>query len=112
MVTPQTCQTETEIRRVLEDHLQELVREKQEVRVDRGDGFLVQGVVESYIAKGDPEHDEEDHDALYVETGCLNGYVFRIFEIKTLEILPTQRATPPLALKQMLEMEHAAGLKI
>ena len=113
MVKPQLCKSEAEIRALLDGHTDELVREKQEVRVRRkevGDDFT--GSVESYIPIGSPEHDEEDCDALYIETGDDMGYVFQVPEIAELEILPTFRMTPEKANRQMDEMLRAAGIPI
>ncbi|OGZ05413.1 MAG: hypothetical protein A3C93_01385 [Candidatus Lloydbacteria bacterium RIFCSPHIGHO2_02_FULL_54_17] len=112
MVKPQVCRGEALIRALLECEVAELVWEKQEVRVRRkefGDDFT--GSVESYIPKGSPEHDEEDCDALYIETEDDMGYVFQVPEIAELEILPTCRMTPEKANRQMDEMERAAGLR-
>lgn len=113
MVKPQVYRSEVEIRAMLDGHIGELVREKQEVRVRRkevGDDFT--GSVESYIPRNAPAHDEEDCDALYIETGDDMGYVFQVSEILELEILPTCRMTPEKANRQMDEMLHAAGIPV
>ncbi len=113
MVKTQVCRSESEIRALLDRDIGELIREKREVRVRRrefGDDFV--GSVESYIPKGSPEHDEEDCDALYIETLDDMGYVFQVPEIAELEILPTSRMTPEKANRQMDEMERAAGLRV
>jgi hypothetical protein len=110
MIEPQIYRTETEIRRVIEEHLAALVKEKQEVRISRKGGSQVTGAVESYIPRGDTRHDPDDQDALYVETRYRSGHVFQISEIETLEVLSTRRMTSSLALRQIKEMEHAAGI--
>ena len=113
MVKPQIARTEVAIRAILDVHVAELVREQQEVRVRRkvAHGDFV-GSVESYITRNDPRHNEEDCDALYIETGDDMGYVFQVPEILELEVLSTRRMTPGLAMEQMDEMERAAGLRV
>jgi len=112
MVQSQLYKGEAEIRPVIAEHLAELVSEKQEVRVvPRTGGMGVVGTIESYIPQGDPLYDEEDQDALFVETEVNQGYVFRIPEIATLEILSTRRLTPDEAYSRMNEMADIVGIR-
>lgn len=112
MVQTQLCQTEAEIRALIAVHLAELVREKQEVRVVRKCGWpVVVGSIESYIPQGAAPYDEEDQDALFIETENGQGYVFRVTEIATLEILPSRRLPPDLAYQRMNEMIRILGAR-
>jgi hypothetical protein len=112
MVQAQLYQTEHEIRAAIAAHLVELVRERQEVCVVRRCGGPgVSGTIESYIPQWDEQYDEEDQDALFVETETNRGYIFRISEIATLEILPTRRLTPDVAYQRMNEMVRIVDIK-
>lgn len=112
MVQSQLYKGEAEIRAAIAVHLGALVHEMQEVRVvPRTGGMGVVGTIESYIPQGDPLYDEEDQDALFVETETNQGYVFRIPEIATLETLPTRRLMPDAAYSRMNEMAEIVGIR-
>lgn len=112
MIQSQLHKGEAEIRTVIVDHLAELVSERQEMCVVRRTGGAgVVGPIESYIPQGDALYDKEDQDALFIETETNQGYVFRIPEIATLEILPTRRLMPDVAYARMNEMADIVGVR-
>ena len=88
MVKPQVCDSEAEIRQLIEEDLGELVGGRQEVKITRrGGNRPVIGAIESYIPRDCVKHDEEDRDALYIDTGRASGFVFYISEIASIEVL-------------------------
>ena len=89
MVTPQSVNTESSLRALLEAHAAELVRERQEVRIRLigvDDDFV--GAIEEYVPNTSTLHDEEDRDMLYLEVKKRAGYVFYLREIAELELFP------------------------
>ena len=109
MVNTCVCKSETEIREILSRSLDELVREKQEVKISsitvpapivavlEGYGLLEQGC------------DVPDTLCVFLpDRGT--AMVFYLNEILYFEVLPTRRMTPELAYKQMKEMERIVGL--
>ncbi len=112
MIKSQICSNEAEIRRLITEHLPELVSEKQEVKVAcRTMPIPIVGVITGYepkVAEGESHHDYED--TLYLHPVGDTVYILDPCEITHFEVLPTRRMTNKLAYQEMKQMEHAGGV--
>jgi len=108
MVQAQICRNAAAVRRALKAHHQELKRERQEVRIAwKGGPRPALYTITGYTPKK-PKGKYADTFGIHRD-GSEYVYILCPRQLTHFEILP-QRMIPPLALRQMKEMERAGGL--
>lgn len=109
MVTPGKCANEAEIRNVLLCHAEELVEQKQEVRIawQGTQEVPVRATITGYVPPGNMTY----ADTLGVDLGKGIVYLISPAQIIYFEVLATRLLSPDRAHKQMLEMETILGTK-
>ena len=108
MVKAQICPDLASIRRVIAEHLDELMSKRQEVKLAWGSSPIPL----PYVIRGyePPEPKGEYADTLWVSDGGDTVCITTPRQFTHFEILSTFRLTPAMAYHQMKEMEHAGGL--
>lgn len=109
MVTPCKCENETEIRRMLLVHGNELVYQKQEVRIawKNIQEVPARAVLAGYEAPGTGKY----ADTLWVDLGKGIVYLISPAQITYFEVLASRLLPPDRAYQEMLEMEAILGTK-
>ena len=108
MVMPCICTNANEIRRLLTLHGDELVKEKQEIKIAWRGAVTVPSVclLRGYESPGKGQYS----DTLVV---CLGGgvrYIISPTQITHFEVLSTHKITGDRFMADMRQMEHAGGL--
>jgi hypothetical protein len=108
MVMPCMCKNADEIRRLLTEHGDELVKEKQEIKIAwRGTMPIPSiGLLHCYGSLCD----SKDSDTLSVYLGGEVAYIISPSMVTHFEVLPTKKMTGDLFLADMRQMEHTSGL--
>jgi len=96
---------EAAIRALLKAHVDELVREKQEVRIawKKEMTLPLVCVIRGYEPPGDGEY----ADALFVYPGGESVHIISSSQVTHFEVLPTKKMDSRVAFAQMNEMERA-----
>jgi hypothetical protein len=105
MVSACICEGEVAIRNFLKTHIDELVREKQEVRIAWKKEMTLPLVC--VIRWYEPPGDSEYADALFVYPGGENVHIISPSQVTHFEVLPTKKMDSRIAFAQMKEMERA-----
>jgi hypothetical protein len=108
MVKPCIYRNADDIRRLLTEHGDELVKEKQEIRIAWKGAMSFPAVC---LLRGwEPPGDGEYSDTLGVYAGGEVVYIISPSQITHFEVLPTKKITGDTFMSDMRQMEHAGGL--
>jgi hypothetical protein len=108
MIKPCICRNADEIRHLLTEHGDKLIKEKQEIKIAWKGTMQVPtvGLLHGYGSLCE----SKDSDTLSVYLGGEVVYIISPSMVTYFEVLPTQRITGDRFLADMRQCEHAGGL--